>query len=58
MSDISAIQALGWQPTIPVEQNAREYLEWMERYEATREYLEEAERIMREQNVLREVRRG
>ncbi|MBI2887066.1 MAG: NAD-dependent epimerase/dehydratase family protein [Chloroflexi bacterium] len=56
ISDISAMQHLGWQPAIPVEQNVSEYLEWMSRYEATQEYLEEAERAMRQQNVLRQVR--
>ncbi|HEY9289379.1 MAG TPA: NAD-dependent epimerase/dehydratase family protein [Candidatus Dormibacteraeota bacterium] len=53
VSDISRMQALGWQPTIPVEQNIHEYLEWMSDQRETRAYLEEAERMMRQQNVVR-----
>lgn len=55
VSDISAMQALGWQPTVPVEQSAREYLEWLKRYRETKTYLEEAERVMRQQNVIRQA---
>ncbi len=55
VSDISAMQALGWQPTIPVEQNVREYLEWMERFRDTKQYLEEAERVMQQYNVIRQT---
>ena len=55
VSDISAMARLGWQPTIPVEQNVREYLDWMSQSKDTRPYLEEAERVMRQQDVLRPV---
>jgi dTDP-L-rhamnose 4-epimerase len=55
VSDISAIAKLGWEPTIPVEQNVHEYLDWMSDYKDTRPYLEEAERVMRQQDVLRPV---
>jgi dTDP-L-rhamnose 4-epimerase len=55
VSDITAMAKLGWEPTIPVEQNVREYLEWMSGYKDTRPYLEEAERVMRQQDVLRPV---
>jgi dTDP-L-rhamnose 4-epimerase len=55
LADISAIRRLGWEPTIRVEQNISEYLEWMPRYRDTRLYLEEAERTMREMNVVRSV---
>jgi len=55
VSDISAMAKLGWQPTIAVEQNVREYLDWISAYKDTRPYLEEAERVMRQQDVLRRV---
>ncbi len=56
VSDISRLQALGWEPTIPVEQNIQEYLDWMSTFEGTRQYLEEAERVMTEQAVIRTAR--
>jgi dTDP-L-rhamnose 4-epimerase len=55
VSDISAMERLGWKPTVPVEQNVTEYLEWMEGFSGTADYLAEAERVMREQNVIRSV---
>jgi dTDP-L-rhamnose 4-epimerase len=58
VSDISAMAKLGWKPSIPVEQNVREYLEWMSDFKDTRPYLEEAERVMRQQDVLRPVAQG
>ena len=53
VSDISAMQRLGWSPAVPVEQSVREYLDWMSAYRDTRPYLEEAERVMQQQNVVR-----
>ena len=58
ISDNSKLSALGWEPTIPVEQNVREYVAWMREQEGTAEYLEEAERVMREQGVVQSVSRG
>jgi dTDP-L-rhamnose 4-epimerase len=58
VSDISAMKRLGWEPTIPVEQNAVEYLEWMAGFSDTAEYLDEAERVMRQQGVVRSVVRS
>ncbi|MBI3972002.1 MAG: NAD-dependent epimerase/dehydratase family protein, partial [Chloroflexi bacterium] len=55
VSDISALRALGWEPVVPVEQNVREFLQWMGTYRGTKEYLDEAERVMRQQNVVRSV---
>lgn len=55
VSDNSRLNALGWQPVTPVEQNAREYVAWMREQEGTAEYLEEAERVMREQGVVQSV---
>jgi dTDP-L-rhamnose 4-epimerase len=55
ISDISHLQALGWAPTIPVEQNVAEYVAWIKEQQGTKEYLDEAEKIMREQNVIQRV---
>jgi dTDP-L-rhamnose 4-epimerase len=58
ISDISALGSLGWEPTIPVEQNVAEYVAWIREQEGTREYLEEAERLMQAQGVVRKVVKG
>ncbi len=55
VSDISKLRALGWEPTIPVEQNVAEYVAWIKEQRGTKEYLEEAERVMREQGVVQRV---
>jgi dTDP-L-rhamnose 4-epimerase len=57
ISDNSKLNALGWRPTIPVEQNVREYVSWMKGQEGTKEYLDEAERVMREQGVIQRAAR-
>jgi len=56
ISDVSRLEALGWQPEIPVEQNAHEYVEWMRQQQTTDEFLREADRMMREQGVVQRVR--
>jgi len=58
VSDISAIERLGWQPSVPIEQNVVEYLEWMSGFTGTADYLAEAEKVMREQQVIRSVARS
>jgi dTDP-L-rhamnose 4-epimerase len=55
VSDNSRLNSLGWKPEAPVEQNVREYIDWMREQEATSEYLDEAERVMREQGVVQSV---
>jgi len=52
VSDISRLRVLGWEPSIPVEQNVREYVAWMKEQRGSRQYLEEAERVMRSQGVV------
>jgi len=52
VSDISAMRRLGWQPTIPVERNVSEYVEWLQTQSIRPEYLQEAERVMRESGVV------
>ncbi|HZR26251.1 MAG TPA: NAD-dependent epimerase/dehydratase family protein [Vicinamibacterales bacterium] len=55
VSDISAMRALGWEPTVPVERNIDEYLAWFDQFTGTEAYLAEAERVMTEQGVIRRV---
>ena len=58
VSDNSRLHALGWAAEIPVEQNVREYVEWMREQQGTAEYLEEADRVMRNQGVVRRVQQS
>jgi dTDP-L-rhamnose 4-epimerase len=53
VSDIAAMERLGWHPTIAAEQSVAEYLEWMSTFTDTADYLAEADRVMREQQVIR-----
>lgn len=53
VSDTTRLRALGWTPTISVEQNVLEYVEWIRSQRATPEYLAEADRIMEAQGVVR-----
>ena len=57
ISDIGRLQALGWQPTIPVEENVHQYLDWLDTQTGTEEYLFEAERIMAERGVVQRIER-
>jgi dTDP-L-rhamnose 4-epimerase len=53
VADISRMRRLGWEPSTPVEQNVREYLDWMSGFRDTKVYLDEAERAMRDQQIIR-----
>ena len=57
VSDISKLKKLGWKPGIPVEQNVREYIDWLQEQTVNPEYLLEAERVMRESGVVQGVTR-
>jgi dTDP-L-rhamnose 4-epimerase len=57
VSDISRMRSLGWEPTIPVEENVRQYLQWLDTQTGTEEYLFEAERIMAERGVIQRIQR-
>jgi dTDP-L-rhamnose 4-epimerase len=52
ISDISRIRRLGWEPTVPVEENVRQYIEWLETQSVSQQYLLEAERVMQESGVI------
>jgi len=56
VSDVSALEALNWRPTVPVEQSVAEYLEWMRQQTVTDEFILEADRIMRQKDVIQRVR--
>jgi dTDP-L-rhamnose 4-epimerase len=58
ISDISAIERLGWRPTIPVEQSVVEYLKWLSGFSGTADYVAEADKVMREQHIIRSVTRA
>jgi len=58
VSDISPLQRLGWEPAVPVEQNVREYVEWLETQTVSEGFLLEAERVMRQSGVVRAVARA
>ncbi|TAK22378.1 MAG: NAD-dependent epimerase/dehydratase family protein [Chloroflexota bacterium] len=53
ISDIARVRRLGWEPTVPVEESVRQYVEWIRDQRGTSEYLFQAERVMREANVIR-----
>jgi dTDP-L-rhamnose 4-epimerase len=55
VSDLSRMRSLGWEPRVPVEENVRQYLDWLDTQTGTSEYLLEAERVMQEMGVVRKV---
>ena len=57
VSDLARMRSLGWQPEVPVEENVRQYLDWLDTQMGTSEYLLEAERVMKEMGVVRQVDR-
>ncbi len=57
VSDLTRMRSLGWEPRVPVEENVRQYLEWLDTQAGTNEYLVEAERVMKEMGVVRQVDR-
>jgi dTDP-L-rhamnose 4-epimerase len=52
VSDISALQALGWSPTISLEDSLAEYVAWVRQQGGVTGRIEETERIMRDQGVI------
>ncbi|MDQ3691850.1 MAG: NAD-dependent epimerase/dehydratase family protein [Chloroflexota bacterium] len=55
VSDLTRMRSLGWEPHTPVEENVRQYLEWLDTQAGSDEYLLEAERVMREMGVIRQA---
>lgn len=58
VSDVTALQSLGWRAEIPIEQTVARYLEWIRGFSNTRQYLDAAEAAMRAGDVIRRARRG
>ena len=56
VSDITALNALGWSADIPLDQTIGRYIDWIRPFHGTRDYLDAAEAAMRSQNVLREAK--
>ncbi len=54
-SDISALQSLGWKPTLTTEEVVRRYVEWVRTQADARDYYAESERVMREMQVVQTV---
>ena len=57
VSDLTRMRSLGWEPRVSVEDNVRQYLEWLDTQTGTNEYLLEAERVMKEMGVVRQAER-
>jgi dTDP-L-rhamnose 4-epimerase len=58
VSDVTALQSLGWRATVPLEETVSRYLAWIQGFSNTRQYLEAAESAMRQSDVIRPVRRS
>jgi len=55
VSDVTALESLGWRAEVPIEQTVARYLEWIRAFPETRQYLDAAETAMRGGNVIRRV---
>lgn len=55
VSDLARMRSLGWEPTVPVDENVRQYLAWLDTQADTTEYLLEADRVMAEQGIVRRI---
>jgi dTDP-L-rhamnose 4-epimerase len=55
VSDISALQKLGWNPSVPVEENVEQYVNWIKTQTVSEQFLLEAERVMHQSGVVRAV---
>jgi dTDP-L-rhamnose 4-epimerase len=55
VSDLTRMTALGWRPTVPVAQNAAEYLDWLRQQRVDPESLDRADEEMVTAGVLRSV---
>jgi dTDP-L-rhamnose 4-epimerase len=56
ISDVSRLRALGWEPTVRVEQNVREYVDWLQGQSVSKEFLLEAEQMMKQSGVVQRAR--
>jgi dTDP-L-rhamnose 4-epimerase len=51
-SDSSRLRALGWAPSVPLDEGLRRYAAWIQRYGSVEEYFSEAERALKQTNVV------
>lgn len=57
VSDIPKLKKLGWEPKVSLEQIIKEYIEWAETQPEISDYYAQAERAMRQEGVIRAVKR-
>jgi len=57
-SDISKLQALGWNPQVPIETSVRDYIEYLQRQPDLEDLMESARIKMKELNIVQAVRIG
>jgi dTDP-L-rhamnose 4-epimerase len=57
VSDVSALQALGWKPRREARESVAEYVEWLRSCEDVEDVLAHAEKQMKAMGVVREVQR-
>jgi dTDP-L-rhamnose 4-epimerase len=55
VSDIGKLRALGWEPRVPLEEIAREYVEWARVQPDVMDYYEQAEKDMLEMGTIRKT---
>lgn len=55
VSDIGRLQALGWQPAVPLQQTIQDYITWAQAQPTFAKYYEEATRIMKKLGAVRSV---
>ena len=56
VSDISKLKALDWEPKASLEQNIKDYIEWVQQEAEVSDYYREAEMVMKKQGVIQSVR--
>jgi dTDP-L-rhamnose 4-epimerase len=52
VSDITKICKLGWQPTVSIEQIAREYIDWASKQPEASDHYAEAEKVMKQKQAI------
>ena len=55
VSNVSKLRRLGWEPTKTLEENIRDYVEWVKGQPTVMDYYTEAEKVMRQQGVIQRV---